>query len=263
MNLIDSHCHLPKLRHQKYLEEVLNGAKEWEVTKFINIGASLKENAEASEVAQKYENIYASAGIYPHEHLEENPQDLIRGLEKQVSELKKVVAIGECGIDITNWERQRPLEKQKELFKWQAELALKLDLPLIVHNRNGSEHVLEILSAYKNVRGVVHCFDANWEVAQKFLNLGFYLSFSGLITYKSKNALLEVVRNVPEDKYLIETDSPYLLPEPAKTEEPKKKNEPKYVKIVGQKAAEVRQMSLEKVALQTCTNTNRLFEIKS
>lgn len=266
MNLIDSHCHLPNLRHKDELERILNGAKEWGVDRLINIGTSVKANAEAVEVAEAYESVYATVAIYPHEHRGENIANLINQLEVQAKSSSKVVAIGECGIDVTGWKNQRPLEEQLELFESQVKLAQKLNLPLIIHNRNGDAVVLDILAKYQGIKGVVHCFDSTWEVAKKFLDLGFYLSFSGLVTYKSREALLEVVKNVPSDKYLIETDAPYLLPEPAKTAAceagVKRKNEPKYVKMVGQKVAEVRGISLEEVAWQTRANTRSLFGLK-
>jgi len=267
MNFIDSHCHLPNLCHKDALEKILNDARDWGVDRFINIGTSVKENAEAIEVAEKYESVYATVAIYPHEHGGEDVAGLIGQLEEQAKSSEKVVAIGECGIDVSDWKNQRVLEEQIKLFELQVKLSQKLNLPLIIHNRNGDDAVLNVLSCHDGVRGVVHCFDSTWEVAQKILNLGFYISFSGLITYKSREALLEVVKDVPPDKYLIETDSPYLLPEPAKTEAweagNRRKNEPKYVRMVGQKVAEVREISLEEVALQTRANTCWLFGLES
>jgi TatD DNase family protein len=249
------------------LENVLSASKDWGVTQVINIGTSLKENVEVIEVAENYASVYAAVAIYPHEHRGENITGLIDPLESQAKSSEKVVAIGECGIDVTEWKNQRPLEEQSVLFEAQVKLAQKVNLPLIIHNRNGSEVVLKVLSLYRGTRGVVHCFDATWEVAERFLAMGFYISFSGLITYKSRHDLLEVVKNMPADRYLIETDAPFLLPEPARTESrelgAKRKNEPKYVRMVGQKVAEVRGISLEEVASQTRTNNAHLFGIES
>lgn len=265
----DSHCHLPNLRHKDGLEKVLAEAKEWGVETFINIGISLKENAEAIEVAENYPPVYASVGIYPHEHLGEDIQEVIKQTEIQAVSSKKVVAVGECGIDITEWKNQRAPQEQLKLFETQIQLAQKLSLPLIVHNRNGDEVILQTLSRYYNakstVTGVIHCFDSNWEVAQKFLNLGFYISFSGFVTYETHRHLQEVVQKVPSDRYLLETDSPYLLPEPIRMETREKsvhqKNAPKYVKMVGQKVAQLRQQSLETVAQTTTQNARALFGI--
>jgi len=272
MSFIDSHCHLPNLRHKDELERILRDAGNWDVRGFINIGTSLKENAEAIEVAEKYKSVYATVAIYPHEHRGDDIGDLMNQVDAQARSSDRVVAIGECGVDVSDWKNQRPLEEQAPLFEEQVKLSQELGLPLIIHSRKGDSTVMEVLSRYDGVRGVVHCFDSTWEVAQKLLNLGFYISFSGLITYESRKALLEVVKNVPSDRYLIETDAPSLLPEPAKTEvlEAKttrkkgpRKNEPKYVRMVGQKVAEVREISLEEVALQTRVNTCRLFGLES
>ena len=267
MKFIDSHCHLPNLGDKDELERVLNNAKEDGVSKFINIGTSIKDNKDTIEVAEKYESVYATVAIYPHEHRKGNIDELINQLEKQATSSKRVVAIGECGIDVSEWKNQRPLEQQIELFKLQVRLSQKLNLPLVIHNRNSDDVILELLDRYKDIRGVVHCFDSTCEVAQKFLDLGLYISFSGLITYELKSYLLETVKNAPPDRYLIETDSPYLLPEPARTQSrefgTKRHNEPKYVKMVGQKVAEVRQIGLEEMAMQTYTNTCRLFGLKS
>lgn len=267
MTFIDSHCHLPNLRHKDELEKILSDAKEWGVDNFINIGTSIKENIEAVEVAEAYPDIYATVAIYPHKHRSENIDTLIDQLKEQARSSKKIVAIGECGVDITEWEHQRPVEEQMVLFEKQVELSIELDLPLIIHNRNGSEQILNILARSKGVRGVVHCFDSTWEMAQKFLNLGFYLSFSGLITYESRQARLEVVKQVPAKSFLLETDAPYLLPEPARSQASvsggSRKNAPKYVRMVGQKVAEVREAELEEIALQAGVNTRLLFGLES
>ncbi|MBU1970157.1 TatD family hydrolase [Patescibacteria group bacterium] len=265
MNLIDSHCHLPDLRHRDELEKILTNAKSWQVAQVIDIGTSLKENAAAVEVAKKYPAVFATVGIYPHEQRNEPIEKLIAELEIQAKSTTKIVAIGECGIDLSNWKYQRPPEDQLELFEQQIILAQKLNLPLVIHNRRGDEAILSVLQKHHDVRGVIHCFDSTWEVADQFLHLGLYLSFSGLITYDANSKLLETVRKIPADQYLLETDSPYLLPEPAKSaakaQGVKQKNEPGYVRMVGQKVAEIRETSLEIVAEQTANNTRMLFGI--
>ena len=129
MNFIDSHCHLPNLRHKDALEKILAGAETWGVTTFINIGTSIKENADAIEVAQMYKSVYATVAIYPHDHRGENIPHLIEKLEEQAKSSQKVVAIGECGLDITDWKSQRPVDEQNILFKAHIELAQELNLP--------------------------------------------------------------------------------------------------------------------------------------
>lgn len=267
MIFIDSHCHLPNIHHKNDLERILADARDCDVIKYINIGTTIKENVEVINVAETYAGVFAAIGIYPHEHRGENIAKLMEQLEEQAKSSKKVVAVGECGIDITDWKQQRPLEEQLQLFKAQIDLALKLNLPLIIHNRNADEMILQILADYgtnhPGLRGVVHCFDADWQVAQQFLDLGMHLSFSGKVTYPTQQALQEVARLIPQDKYLLETDSPFLLPEPAKSEaraqSVNQKNEPKYVRMVGQKVAELRQIYLAQAALQATDNTHRLF----
>lgn len=267
MTFIDSHCHLPHVSNKDALEENIRNAQAWDVTQFINIGTSIEENAKVIETAERYPSVFAAVAIYPHKHLNENVENLIEELEKQAISSKRIVAIGECGIDLSNWSNQRPLDKQIKLFETQINLSVKLNLPLVIHNRHGDEIVLDLLSRNREAKGVVHCFDSTWEIAQEFLNLGLTISFSGLVTYESKNSLSEVVKKVPKDRYLLETDAPYLLPEPAKSEtrelQIKRKNEPKYVRMVGQKVAEIREISLDEVAFQTLTNTSRLFGLKS
>jgi TatD DNase family protein len=253
------------------LDQLLADAGDWGVQQFINIGTSITANAEAVAVADAYNSVYAAVAIYPHEHRADTVASLMTKLEDQARSSGRVVAIGECGIDVTAWKAQRPLEEQIVLFELQVQLAQRLTLPIIIHNRNGDAAVLAVLARYGGVRGVVHCFDATWDVAQHFMQLGLYLSFSGLITYPAKAHLLEVVAKVPADRLLLETDSPYLLPEPAKSEVRDaadsqhtggRKNEPKYVRMVGQKVAEVRGISLEEVALQATTNTRQLFGLE-
>lgn len=268
MSFVDSHCHLPSLQRREELEKTIQEAKAWGVTTVINVGTSLKENTEAIAVAQTYESVYVAAAIYPHEHLHDKIPFLTETLESQIKSSSKVVALGECGLDISERKNHRPLEEQIELFAAQIELAQKFNLPLAIHNRNADELVLQILANYQrksSLRGVMHCFDSDWSVAKKFLDLGFYLSFSGKITYQNQTALEEVVRKVPSNRYLIETDAPYLLPEPAKSraqaQGTNQKNEPKYVKMVGQKTAELRQISLEHVALETSANARDLFGV--
>lgn len=267
MSFIDSHCHLPNLRHKDVLEKILADAEACGVTTIINIGTSLKENAEAIEVAQMYKSVYATVAIFPHEHRGDDIPQLMEKLEEQAKSSPIVVAIGECGLDISDWKNQRPVEEQVSLFKDQIELAQKLNLPLVVHNRNADDLVIQLLTdaqaSQPKLRGVIHCFDSDWVTAQKFLNLGLYLSFSGKLTYQNQKALTEVAQKVPPDKYLLETDAPYLLPEPAKSQaqvqKVAQKNEPKYARMVGQKMAELRQLSLEQVALETSANARRLF----
>jgi TatD DNase family protein len=265
--LIDSHAHLPanKIETKKILQDA--GAAG--VVKVINIGTSIENSQKALTIAQEFENVYASVGIYPHEHLDTPITTLKSQLEglleipkAATTATNKLVAIGECGIDITNWQNQRPVAEQIELFEMQVELAVKHNLPLIIHNRNGDEHIITTLKKYdnSNLVGVAHCFDGTRELAKNYLDLNFYISFSGFITYNSKKYLHETVENTPLDKILIETDAPYILPKGLKQDE-NQQNEPKNAIIIAQKVAEIKNLPSERIYEETYANTCKLFKI--
>ena len=254
--LIDSHCHIPE--DKATLENQLINAKENGVSHVVGIGTQLGENERVLRASKEFENVFGAIAIYPNSELEKDISTLLTELEKQLtkSPKSKIVAIGECGIDITDWKKQRSIENQIELFELQIKLAIKNKLPVIVHNRNGDDQVLELLNKYKgHVQGVIHCFTGDWEFAQKILALGFYISFSGHITHKSKEYLCETVLNVLMDKFLVETDSPYILPKGVN----RKPNEPKNVKIVAQKIADIKGINLREVISASRANTAQLF----
>lgn len=260
--LIDSHTHLPfKLSEA---QEIINRAKDNGVYRCILIGTDLEENPKILELANNIPSLFAVIGVYPNSNRNLPIKEIIQQLETQIQDASdsgaKLVGIGECGIDISEWDNQRPVQEQKELFEEQVKLATKYELPIVIHNRNGDEHVLEILNKYKDsIIGVAHCFDSSWETAQKFLNVGFYISFSGFITFNSKKYLLETVENIPTDKFLIETDSPYITPKGIK----ERPNEPKNVKIVAEKVALVKNIPFEKIARISTANAERLFRLHS
>ena len=184
---------------------------------------------------------------------------LLSDLEKIIDGNPKIVGVGECGIDISDHTPKREVEDQIKLFEMQVELAVKKRLPVVIHNRNGDDKVLEIISRYKNqgLKAVAHCFSSDWVVAQKFLDMGVYLSFSGMITYPSRADLREVVAKVPDDMFLLETDSPWLPPQGHRGE----LNYPKYVKIVAEKVSQVKEKPYLTVASLSTTNACRLFNI--
>ncbi|MFZ2663919.1 MAG: TatD family hydrolase [Patescibacteria group bacterium] len=257
--LIDSHCHLIHKNYEIPLEQILSEAKEEGVDKFITIGTSIKENLIAIQTAEKISNVYCSIGIYPHEDKKTGLKELENSLKKDLKRSEKIIAVGECGIDISNWENGRSIEDQTELFEMQIKFAKENSLPLIVHNRNGDNIVLELFEKHCDLglRGVVHCFNSNWEFAKKVLDLGFCISFTNLVTYPKKEYLLEVVKNVPMNRFLVETDSPYLPPQSFRGE----KSYPKYVRIVAEKVAQVKQKTFEEVSKSSYENTCKLFNI--
>ena len=212
--LIDSHFHLanetlrisqkdagersstgysttPNVDDGKTLDEVLAEARKNSVDKFILVGTNLKDNERILAACKKHDDLYAVIGSYPHEDLDKSLSEIYEGIHTQyLANRSKIVAIGECGIDITDREDGRNIEDQIELFKMQIGFATNYGLPIVVHNRNGDDQVLHTIQTYNKdgvqIKGVLHCFASNWEFAKQMLDLGFYISFSGLITYPSK-----------------------------------------------------------------------------
>jgi TatD DNase family protein len=255
--LIDSHCHLPINRTA--LETVLGEARKNGVEKLVNIGTNVKTSEKACQIAEEQKNVYATVGIYPHEEKNTDFGTLSEKLGKLIHR-KKVVAIGECGIDISEWKGGRSLQDQQNLFELQIKLAITHNLPITMHNRNADKHVLEMLSYYhkEGLRGVSHCFASSWKTAKKLIDLDFFISFSGLITYPSRKELVETVTKVPMDKFVLETDSPYLPPTGHRGE----KNQPKYVKITARKMAELRNEKFETICRHSYENTCHIFGLE-
>jgi TatD DNase family protein len=257
--LIDSHCHLPHKKYEKPIEEILLEAQSVGVEKFIDIGTSLEESKKVVELANKYSQVYCSIGVYPHEDMTYSIEEIFSFLEEIYKTSDKIVAVGECGVDISNRDGGRVLEEQVELFEKQVNFAKSKKLPIIVHNRRGDEYVLDVLKKNydSDLKGVIHCFDSNWDFAKKVLDLGFYISFTNMVTYKNKEDLLDVVEKVPEDRFLVETDAPYLPPQQFRGEI----NYPKYVKIVAEKVAQVKQKTFEDISALSYSNTCSLFNL--
>lgn len=258
--LIDSHCHFPHKKYTKSIDELVKEAEAAGIEKLINIGTSLKENRRSIETTTKFENVFATVSVYPHDDAKKNIEELQPLLQEQINSSPKVVAIGEGGIDVfENWEGVRDLKEQTQLFEMLIQLAIKNKLPLIIHNRNGDKQILELLKEYvpQGLTGVAHCFSQDWEFAQQILDSGFYISFTAIITYPKNEYLREIVRKVPDDRFLVETDAPYLPPQQYRGQV----NEPKYVKIVAEKVSEVKNRPFEEIAAIAYENTCRLFKI--
>ncbi|MBI2414711.1 TatD family hydrolase [candidate division WWE3 bacterium] len=268
--LIDSHFHLTSDEYP-LKNTVIENAKEVGVTKLITIGTYLKDDAQVIELIEKYPNLYGVVGIYPHEELELQVHEMEKSLKNLLLMSKKIVGIGECGIDVPKSSETplqikhetRSLEKQIEIFEMQIKLAIENNLPVVIHNRNGDDVVLSILEKYqkiaednnKKLKGVIHCFTSTWEIAQKFIEIGFYISFSGIITYPSGKAIHETVAKIPLDKFIVETDAPWLTPQGFRG----KINEPKYVRMTAQKVSEIKGLSEEEICKVTYKNTCDLF----
>ena len=250
---IDTHAHLNDKAFIKDLETVINGAVGAGVERIINVGYDLSSSRIALDIAKKYPQLYAAVGIHPHD-AKAAPKDYLDRIQS-LSQEPKVVAIGEMGLDF--YRNLSPPNIQKEVFIGQLELAIKLNKPFIIHDREAHVEILSILKEKgKNVQGVLHCFSGSKEMAIECVKMGYYISIAGPVTYKNAKKLLEVSLEVPLDRLLIETDCPYLTPEPFTGG----RNEPSLVVEVAKKIAAIRGVGIEIIAKATTENAYRLFD---
>lgn len=254
--LFDTHAHLNDPKFDEDRERVIERAQEvYNVSQIVNVGYNRETIPSCLELAETYDFIYAAIGWHPHdaEHMREEDLAWI----EQLAAHEKVVAIGEMGLDYY-WDNS-PRDVQADVFRRQIDLAKRVKLPIIIHDRDAHEDVVRILQEEhaEEVGGVMHCFGGDWDVAKQCLELGFYIGFDGPITFKKADDVREVARKVPIDRLLIETDCPYLAPEPKRG----KRNETGYVSYVAEKMAEVRGMQTEQLAAQTTENACRLFNL--
>ena len=258
MKLFDSHAHLTDEKFNIDREDVINKIKISGVERLVNAGYSLEGSKQAIELAQKYDFIYSTCGISPNDipQTEEELWENIDEIEQLVTNNSKVVAIGEIGLDYY-WEKDiERQDLQKKAFIKQIELANKLELPIVIHTREAVMDTLQILKENKVIKkGIFHCCPLNRELVKEALKLDFYISFAGPVTFKNSKNADEIIKMVPDNKMLIETDSPYLSPEPFRG----KRNDSSNVRYVAQKIADVKGMTLEKVADVTYENANRIF----
>ena len=252
--LFDTHTHLDDEKFDTDRDELISTLNDAGISLLVNIGADLKSSEASIELAEKYDFIYASVGVHPCDTKDLTDIDLLT-LEK-MAQHEKVVAIGEIGIDYYWDEPER--EVQKEWFKKQLLLAKKLNMPYIVHDRDAHADTLEIIKESGYTNGVMHCFSGSAGMAKEVIEMGMYVSLSGTVTFKNAKKIHEVARVVPLDKLLIETDSPYLTPEPFRG----KRNNSALVRYTAEKIAEIRGLSFEEVARITMENGKRFYNIK-
>lgn len=257
MNLFDSHCHLDDEKFEEDRQVVIEKIFSSGVSRLISAGYSLESSKRALELANTYSQIYTVSGISPND-IPENVEKLqaeINEIEK-LAKNEKVVGIGEIGLDYY-WNKENK-ELQKSAFIKQIELANKLVLPIVIHTREAVMDTIEILKKYPvNKKGVFHCCPLNPELIKEALKLGFYISFAGPITFKNSKNADEVIGIVPDERMLIETDSPYLSPEPNRG----KRNDSSNVRYIAEKIAKVKGYTLEEVAKITYDNACKIFEI--
>lgn len=253
MEFFDSHSHYNDESFDLDREELIENTLKEDITRMMCIGYNVNQSQKAIEIAKSHNYIYASAGISPND-IEDYSEENLQKIEEMAKE-EKIVAIGEIGLDY-HWNSSNK-EEQKELFIKQIEIANKLDLPIIIHTRDAFVDTIDILKAHpvKNT-GIFHCCPLNQELIKEGLKLGYYISFSGVITFK--NAKSDgPVSIVPLDRILIETDSPYLSPEPHRGT----RNTSINVKLVAQKISDIKNLPLEQVAQITYNNANKIFKI--
>ncbi len=251
--LIDSHAHLDIKDFDKDRSKVIERAVNGGLTNIITIGIDLDSSRSALKLAEQYDFIYATVGYHPH-NAEECDSQVLDSLARIASE-KKVVAWGEIGLDF--FRNYAPREDQFRVFKQQVEIADDLNLPIIIHDRDAHDDVFEILKKMgKGERkGVIHCFSGDCDLAAAFVELGYYISIPGTVTYKKASNTKDVAASIPIDRMLIETDAPFLTPVPKRG----KRNEPLFVTYTAKEISRLRNITFEEVATQTAENAKTLF----
>lgn len=254
MEIIDSHCHINFPQLAGDLEGLLSRMRSAQVTTALCVSVNLETFPSVLEIAENHDSVFASVGVHPDEQAGEDPdaQRLV-----QLAAHPRIVAIGETGLDYYRLEGD--LSWQRERFRNHIRAARETGKPLIIHTRDAGADTIDIMRQEQAdcAGGVMHCFTETWQVAKAALDLGFMISFSGILTFKNAADLREVARKVPLESTLVETDSPYLAPVPHRG----KTNEPSYVRFVAEQLAQIKQLPLETVAAATTENFRRLFRI--
>jgi TatD DNase family protein len=253
--LVDSHAHLDVKDFDGDLQATLDRALEGGISHIITIGTDLSSSLKALELANIYDFVFSSVGYHPH-HATDSDQQVLRELEKLVSE-PKVVAWGEIGLDF--YRRYSPPDIQVEVFRQQLEMAVDLDLPVIIHDREAHAELVEILRQMtkEKAKGVIHCFSGDYDMAMALIDMGYHISIPGTVTYKKAVQVHEVATGIPLERMLVETDAPFLAPVPFRG----KRNEPLFVTYTARKIAELRNIDFQDVALQTSENAKRVFNL--
>lgn len=253
MRLIDSHCHLTDEAFDDDRLFILNDLSNFGIRGIINPATNLTDSKMAIELAEKYDNFYAMAGIHPEEVDDITDKDL-EELAKLAQD-EKVIAIGEIGLDYY-WKDDNK-DRQKEIFIHQLELARKLEKPAVIHVRDSKDDVIEILKDYQDLKIQIHCFSDDLETLEKYMQMGFYISIGGVVTFNNGTNEQNAARNVPIERLMLETDSPYLTPEPYRG----LRNDPRRVVEVARTVADLRDMKIDKLAKRTYNNTKEFFNL--
>ncbi len=254
--LFDSHCHVDDSKFDADRDEVLTRMAEHGVTRYAVIGSDMVSSRHAMEYAQTHAGCYAVVGVHPHEAKTYRAGDL--DLLAEWVKQDRVQAIGEIGLDY--YYDLSPRDVQMDVCEKQMQLAYRLDVPVAYHIRDAHQDMIDLMKRQKGKLsgGIIHCFSGSWEIAKEYLKMGYYISFAGPVTFKKAPKLQEAAMNVPLDRLLIETDSPYLAPEPVRG----RRNEPTNVRYVAEKIAALRELSLEELAEATTRNALDAYRIR-
>lgn len=253
MTLIDTHAHLYYDQMYNNLDTVLDEATQNGVTKVVCIGTDLNTSRQSLEIANNYENVYAAVGIHPHDS-KDVTKDYLKDLEALALSSKKVVAVGEIGID--HYRNISPKEIQEKVMIEQMELAQSLSLPIIFHNRDADNDIIEILKQHSFSRAIAHCYSSDLSFAEQLIDLNVLLSFSGNVTFKN-SINQSAIKNITLKDFVLETDCPFLAPQPFRG----KPNEPKYVKDIALFISDLLDIEFEEIAIQTTNNAESFFKI--
>ncbi len=253
---IDTHCHINLDTFRGRIDEVLEDAAAVGVDRVVCIGIDIPTSERALELANKYPNVYASAGIHPNDCAKLEIPGNWRKIISDMLEQPKVVAVGETGLDYF-WD-DAPPEQQKQFLLEHLDLAKEHDLPVIVHNRGSTADILTLLTRHSNQKGVLHCWSGSWQAAEPLLEKGYHLSFTGTVTFKKNRLVQEVAQHMPLERLMLETDSPFLTPVPFRGVKP---NEPKYIPDIAGFIARLRGISRDELADATTRSAEVLFSL--
>jgi TatD DNase family protein len=253
--LFDTHAHYDDEKFNTDRYDIINQVHESGVSFILNASSNIASSIESISLTQEFEFVYAAVGVHPHNVSHINDNTLVTLADFAIN--PKVKAIGEIGLDY--YYNNSPREVQKYWFAKQIGMAKDLKLPIIVHNREAHEDTMNILKSEKakEVGGVFHCYSGSVEMAKELLNHNFYISFGGSLTFKNAKKILEVAKAIPNDRILIETDCPYLSPEPFRG----RRNDSSYIRCVAEKLAEIKECTFDEIAALTMENAKRLFNI--
>jgi len=253
--LIDSHAHLDMKQFDSDRDQVIDRALSADVRHIITVGVDIISSRNAVKLTTHYPSIFATTGIHPHNADNANKNDLEQ--IALIAQQDKIIAIGEIGLDF--FRNRSAKQKQIEVFTQQLAIAISLDLPVVIHDREAHTETLNILSSFKKngLKGVIHCFSGDFNLAKTFINMGYYISIPGTVTFSNASQIQDVARRVPLNRILLETDAPFLAPAPHRG----KRNEPSYIIPTAQKIAKLRDISFEEIAHQTSKNVCRLFNL--